>query len=81
MSELRSWLILLRHGLLLWRAGQLRTRLETFGVYYPALPYTAPWWRVSPRSTVLLLRRARAYAHWLAEMENLRRRGRIRSDW
>ncbi len=78
MRELRAWLTLFRHGLLLWRSGQLRTRLETFGVYYPALPYSAPWWRVSPRPTGLLLSRARTYAYWLVEMEDLQRHGSIR---
>jgi hypothetical protein len=75
---MRAWVTLLRHGLLLWRTGQLRTRLETFGVYYPALPYAAPWWNVSPRATRLLLSRMRIYAYWLLEMEDLRRRGESR---
>ena len=74
MRELRAWFTLLRHTLLLYRTGQLRTRLETFGIYYPALPYTAPWWSISPRVAGLLLRRARTYALWLVEMEDLRRR-------
>lgn len=74
MRELRAWLTLLRHGLLLWRTGQLRTRLETFGLYYPALPYAAPWWKISPHAAGLLLRRSRAYAYWLVEIEALRRR-------
>jgi hypothetical protein len=78
VRELRAWLTLVRHGLLLWRTGQLRTRLETFGIYYPALPYSAPWWKVSLRPTGLFLRQARAYAHWLTEMEDLRRQGRSR---
>ena len=73
MREARAWVTLLRHGLLLWRTGQLRTRLETFGVYYPALPYSAPWWKLSPRPAVMLLRRMRTYAFWLVEMEDLRR--------
>jgi hypothetical protein len=75
---MRAWVTLLRHGLLLWRTGQLRTRLETFGVYYPALPYAVPWWNVSPRATRLLLSRMRIYAYWLLEMEDLRRRGESR---
>lgn len=73
MREARAWITLLRHGLLLWRTGQLRTRLETFGVYYPALPYTAPWWKVSPEATRLLLSRMRTYAHWLVQMRDARR--------
>ena len=72
MREIRAWLALLRHAALLWRTGQLRFRLETFGLYYPAPQYQAPWWRVSPRSSLLLLRQGRAYAHWLVEMHELR---------
>jgi hypothetical protein len=75
MTTARRWVTLVRHALLLWRAGQIRFRLETFGVYYPALPYRAGWWRVSPRVVALLLRRAPAYAGWLNEMQVIRRAG------
>ncbi|HZU12624.1 MAG TPA: hypothetical protein VFB58_07265 [Chloroflexota bacterium] len=74
MRELRAWITLTRHALLLWRTGQLRFRLETFGVYYPALPYSAPWWRISTPVAFMLLRRARSYAHWLVEMDDLRKK-------
>lgn len=77
MTELRLWWTLARHALLLWRSGQLRTRLETFGVYYPALPYTAPWWKVSPRAALLLVRRSRTYGRWLLDMDSVRRGGRV----
>jgi hypothetical protein len=75
MSELRIWITLVRHGLLLWRTGLLRFRLETFGTYYPALPYRSPAWRLSLAHTILLLRRARSYGRWLVEMDELRRSG------
>ena len=73
MSGPRVVLTLVRHLYRVWRAGQLRFRLETFGVYYPALPYQAPWWRVSPRGVWLLTRRLLPYARWIAAMEELRR--------
>jgi hypothetical protein len=63
-----------------WRAGQLRFRLETFGLYYPALPYTAPWWRISPRHLVLFLRQSSAYARWILELDELRRAG-VEATW
>lgn len=72
MREARAWLVLLRHGINLFRSGQLRFRLETFGVYYPELPYRAPFWKTSLPTVALLLRRSRAYAHWLLEMQELR---------
>jgi hypothetical protein len=72
VREARAWLALIRHTITLARSGQLRFRLETFGVYYPELPYRAPLWRVSLPVTALLLRRSRAYAHWLLEMHELR---------
>lgn len=75
MSYVRSLLILGQHLLRVWRAGQLRFRLETFGLYYPALPYSSPWWRVRFRNLVLLLRHARSYARWVHEMEALKRAG------
>jgi hypothetical protein len=75
MTEARVWITLMRHVALLWRTGLLRFRMETFGLYYPAPPYQAPAWRVSPRQTMLLLRRARSYGRWLVEMEDIRRAG------
>jgi hypothetical protein len=73
--EIRLWIALLRHGLLLWRSGLLRFRLETFGTYYPELPYRAPAWRLSLVYCLLLLRRAHSYGRWLLEMEDVRRHG------
>ena len=75
MREARAWLALLRHGLKLLLSGQLRFRLETFGLYYPALPYESPVWKVSRRPALLLLRQSRSYAHWLLEMQDLRQVG------
>jgi hypothetical protein len=66
---------LARHVLSLKRAGQLRFRAETFGLYYPALQYAAPWWRVSPRTLVMLIRHAGPYLDWLGEMETISRKG------
>lgn len=71
---------LIRHIVRLKRAGQLRFRAETFGLYYPAPQYAAPRWRVSPRSLVMLLRRAGAYGRWLREMEMISQNGG-RSWW
>lgn len=64
----------LRHLWIVWRAGQLRFRLETFGVYYPAPPYVSPVWRVSPRNLLLLLQHSPAYLRWVVEMDDMRRR-------
>ncbi len=72
---MRAAFHLLRHALLLWRAGQVRFRLETFGLYYPAVPYAAPWWRISPRIAWLLTRQVRSYACWLLTMEQMRHKG------
>ena len=69
-----AW-VMFRHGLLLWRAGQVRFRLETFGIYYPYPPYAAPWWRIAPRSAWLLMRQVRAYTAWVMEMKELRSHG------
>lgn len=75
MTFVRACWIVPRHLFLLWRWGQLRFRLETFGMYYPTLPYTSPAWRMTPRVALLLLRRAPAYVRWLLEMEDVRRGG------
>jgi len=55
----------------IWRSGQLRFRLETFGLYYPEPPYTAPWWRIRPRNAGLLLRQMPAYVRWLDSLNHL----------
>jgi hypothetical protein len=56
---------MLAHFLALLRSGQLRFRLETFGLYHPATPDTRPSWKVSPASVLLLLRSGREYAAWI----------------
>lgn len=63
--------VLARHFYRIWRAGQLRFRLETFGVYYPALPYTLPWWSARPANLILFLRQFAAYARWIMEMDEM----------
>lgn len=73
----RTLTIVVRHSIQLGRAGQLRFRLETFGLYYPALPYTTPWWRFSPRGLILFLRQLPDYARWLVEMEDVRGGGAV----
>jgi hypothetical protein len=75
MKALARVLLVLRHFWRVWRDGQVRFRLETFGVYFPALPYEAPWWRVSPQNFWLLLKRMPAYARWIEEMHTIRRLG------
>ena len=72
---MRPALALIRNGLAIVRNGQLRFRLETFGLYYPSLPYLRPIWRVSPRVALLFLRQLPAYSRWLAEMRDLERTG------
>lgn len=71
----RAPIYLVRHAYRIWRSGQLRFRLETFGLYYPAPPYQAPWWRAPWRNVVLIMRQAARYGVWVVEMEELRRRG------
>lgn len=73
--SLAGFIRLARHVVRLARAGQLRFRAETFGLYYPSPQYAAAWWRVSPRGLVMLARRAGAYARWLNEMETISRKG------
>lgn len=75
MKATRRIFCLARHIYLLRRTGQLRFHLETFGAYYPSVPYKSPWWRISPRYATLLLRRTWAYAGWIEEMQMLRRGG------
>lgn len=70
----RLWL-LARHVRRLHLGGQIRFRLETFGVYYPTAQYAAPWWRVSLPGLALLLRRTGAYASWVEEMDAVARGG------
>ena len=70
--------VLLRHIVRVWRAGQLRFRLETFGLYYPTPPYSAHWWQMSPDYARMLLGRLVPYARWVAEQEAIQRRGAIR---
>jgi hypothetical protein len=75
MFGTRSWCMLPLHLYRVWRGGQLRFRLETFGLYYPALPYQSPWWRISPGTAWLLVRRLAAYVRWVEEMETVQRGG------
>ncbi|MGH2447005.1 MAG: hypothetical protein ACRDFS_00125 [Chloroflexota bacterium] len=65
---------LIRHLYRLWRYHQLRFRLETFGLYYPSLPYDAPWWRISPPVLLLLIRQLPEYGRWLIQMEEASKR-------
>jgi hypothetical protein len=74
MTAVRRLSRLGRHMWRLWRGGQLRFRLETFGLYFPALPYEAPWWRVSPRVLGLLAQRVWLYATWVEHMELIQER-------
>ena len=61
----------------LMRAGLLRFRLETFGLWYPRLPYQAPWWRPNLRAVAYLLGRLPRYACWLCEMQATRTDGAV----
>ncbi len=76
MSPRRAF-ILARHLYRVWTGGQLRFRLETFGLYYPSEPYTRRWWQVSPATARLLLSRVGAYARWVEQMEDIERRGTL----
>ncbi|MGH2411995.1 MAG: hypothetical protein ACRDGS_16760 [Chloroflexota bacterium] len=71
----RAPIYIAQHVYLLLRSGQLRFRLETYGLYYPSEPYARKWWRISPRVLALLLRQSREYATWIVEMNELRRAG------
>jgi hypothetical protein len=75
VTRVRAALILARHLYRVCRAGQLRFRLETFGLYYPALPYRSPVWWFPVRNALLLFRQARAYGAWVVEMEDIRKHG------
>lgn len=72
---LRNLWIVVRHLLRVWRFGQIRFRLETFGLYYPAGQYERPVWKVSPLALLLLARRSPSYARWIIDMERLREGG------
>lgn len=63
------------HLLALYRAGQLRFRAETFGLYFPSLPGRRPWWRVAIGSLLFMIRASRSYAHWTDEMNTVARGG------
>lgn len=75
MRHVRAAVILLRHAWRVYRGGQIRFRLETFGLYYPAPPYRRPVWQLTPGSLRLLWETAGAYARWVIEMEEMRKRG------
>lgn len=76
MSPRRTF-ILTRHLYRVWSGGQLRFRLETFGLYYPSEPYTRRWWEASPATARLLLGRLTAYARWVEQIEDIERRGTL----
>lgn len=73
--QLLAAIRLVRHAYGVVRGGQLRFRLETFGLYYPALPYTADWWRFPGCNLLLMLRQSKRYSAWVIEMEEIRRSG------
>jgi len=66
---------LLLHGIALAGSGQLRFRLETFGLWYPRPLYQAPWWQPDPRVLWHLVGRMGRYAAWLRELNAVRRAG------
>jgi len=66
---------MLTHFLALVRSGQLRFRLETYGLYYPATPDKRPLWKVSPGALLLLLKSAPEYSRWLKMMGFVREGG------
>ncbi len=78
---MRAWgpisdrLLVVRHGLLLWRGGVLRWRLETYGLYMPSLPNRRPWWRPNGRALRILVQHRRAYGAWLRHMQRLQTGG------
>lgn len=67
--------VLILHGIALARSGQLRFRLETFGLWYPRPLYQAPWWQPDPRVLRHLVGRTGRYAAWLRELNAIRRAG------
>ena len=69
---LSDLMLVARHLVRVWKSGQTRFRLETFGLYYPALPYERRAWQLDLRVLLLFLRRAPAYTRWVIEMERLR---------
>jgi hypothetical protein len=75
VERVRDARVLFRHVRALHQTGQLRFRAETFGLYYPALPYRRPWWRLSPLEAVRFARRATDYAYWVVEMHHLKQEG------
>jgi hypothetical protein len=75
VRALRDARLMVRHLRSLVREGQLRFRMETFGLYYPAPPYGRPWWKLSPGPVALLVRRARSYGEWVIAMEKIRSEG------
>ena len=75
-SRLRAALgELVIHGIALVRSGQLRFRLETFGLWYPRPLYQARWWQLDPRVLGHLAGRLGCYAAWLRELNAVRRAG------
>lgn len=63
------------HLLRLWRGGQLRFRLETFGLYYPQVPGSRRWWQIVPRQVVLLAETSPRYLAWLNDMSRVSAHG------
>jgi len=75
MNRARAAQVIVRHLWHVWRGGQLRFRLETFGLYYPALPYRSPIWRFPLANALLLVRQSGEYARWIVEMDAIQRGG------
>jgi hypothetical protein len=67
--------LLIVHLYRLWRTGQSRFRLETYGLYYPGFPYERPLWAVNPAVLVMFARHLPSYTRWVRRMEGLRSRG------
>ncbi|HZT95307.1 MAG TPA: hypothetical protein VFB34_00560 [Chloroflexota bacterium] len=64
-------LAFLRHLYRLARSGQLRFRLETYGLYYPALPGHRHPLLPSPGALVMFLRSLAGYAQWWLDMDRI----------
>jgi hypothetical protein len=56
------------HVARLARANQFRFRAETFGLFFPALPNSRPFWRLSPTGLIIFAKALSRYRVWHSRM-------------
>lgn len=63
------------HLATLFKAGQVRFRMEAYGLYYPSTPEKRPVWRAAPAAIPALLRSLPAYVTWVRQARQVQMGG------